>query len=141
MYSAAIICYGAFLLVGIGTFKQFSVMFKGIPVFWMAAVYSFNVLYGICNVYCGGRLLRSENWARKVVVAFTSANIVISFILNKTVMTNFKEYVFSAASKIPPDMAEPLYNYTIFFIVMTTLFELGAVVLFTRPSVIARFTK
>jgi len=139
MYSVAIICYGAFLLVGVGTFNQFSVMFKGIPVFWMVAVYSFNVLYGICNVYCGSQLLKGEDWARKVVVGLTSANIVISFILNKTVMTNFKEYVFSAASKIPPDMAGPLYSYTIFFVIMTTLFELGAVVLFTRPSVIARF--
>ena len=116
-------------------------MFKGLLSVVTAASYVFSIVYGICGVYCGMKILRLEDWARKAMVALTSASIVLGIFVNKTVMLNFKEYLLSGKVPIEPEMVGPVYNCMIVLTVLVTLFELSIVFFLTRQKVIEQFRK
>ena len=139
IYGTAVILYGVYNLIGIGNYRQFTVMFKGIPGFATVLIYLFSIIYGICGVYCGSRILKFEDWARKAVVGLTSTSVALGFMLNKTVMFNFREYILSQKAAIPPELAGPVYRYMVVFIVLLTVFELSIIVFFTRHNIVNRF--
>ena len=135
----AVMVFGAYNLLGVGSYKNFAIMFKPLPAFIIISIYAFTVLYGICGVYCGSRMLRFENWARQIVVGMTALSIVLSFVLNGTVMRNFKELIASGEVEIPPDMTGSIYVYAAVIMAIVTLFELAIVFYFTRPKIVEAF--
>lgn len=139
VFGIAVIIYGVYNLLGIGNFRQFAAMLAGIPNPVVLIVYGFSIFYAVCCVYCGTRIIRYEDWARKVVVALTSVSVLSGFLLRGTIMANFREYVISQSPNMPPNMLNSLYNYTMILAVISTIFELAVIIFFTRRSVADEF--
>ncbi|MBD3426635.1 MAG: hypothetical protein GF409_05345 [Candidatus Omnitrophica bacterium] len=139
IYGVLLIAFGIYNLLGVGAYKQFSVLFKTIPQAVTVAMYVFTILYGISAAYCGNRILHLENWARKLIVGMTSISVITGFLLNKTVLSNFKEYIMTEQAKVPPEMAGSVYTYAVFMTAAITIFELSVIYFFTRPSVVEQF--
>ena len=139
VFGVAVILYGVYNLLGIGNYKQFAVMLAGIPHLAVLLVYAFSIFYAVSCVYCGTRVMRHEDWARKMVLVLTSASVLLGFLLRGTVMANLREYVFSQNANMPAGMAGSIYNYAVAFTVLATLFELAVIVFFTRRSVVEQF--
>ncbi len=141
IYGIAIIAFGIYNLLGVGGYKQFSLMFKPLAPALIFAIYLFTILYGICAIYCGTRLLRLENWARKLVLGLTTVSVISGFFLNKTVMANFKEFMLTEQSGVSPEMSGTVYTYAVFITAFITLFELSIIYFFTRPKIAGQFNK
>lgn len=141
VYGIALIAFGIYNLLGVGAYKQFSLMFSPLPPPLIVAIYVFTILYGICAVYCGSRVLRLEDWARKLIVSLTAVSVVSGFFLNKTVMANFKEFIMTEQSGVPPGMSGTVYTYAVFLTAFVTLFELSVIYFFTRPKIAGQFRK
>ncbi|MFH1552587.1 MAG: hypothetical protein ABID83_02995 [Candidatus Omnitrophota bacterium] len=141
VYSIAIISFGVYNLMGVGNYGQFSLMFKGLPSVVIAAAYVFTILYGICAVYCGIRILKLEDWARKTIVGLAAVSVISGFLLNRTVMTNLKNFLMTEESQITADMVAPVYTYAVVFVALVTVFELSLIYYFTRPGVISQFRR
>ena len=139
IYGYTIIAYGVLSLLGVGNFKQFSIMFAGLNKLIIIGLYIFTLLYGICGIYCGNKILRLEDWARKVIIGFTSASIIIGFSLNRLVLSNLKVFLLSEQSKIPPDQISSAYSLTVLFMAIATIFELSIIFFFTRHSITEQF--
>jgi hypothetical protein len=139
VYGIALVVFGLYNLIGVGSYGQFSMMFKPLAAPFIVAIYLFTILYGICAVYCGTRILRLENWARKVMIAMTSVSVVSGLLLNRTVMANFKEFIMTEQSRVPPEIAGSVYNYAIIMTAAITLFELSVIFFFTRPRIASQF--
>jgi hypothetical protein len=139
IYGIALVVYGVYNLVGIGSYGQFASMFKPLPPVVITAVYVFTILYGICGVYCGTKILKLEDWARKIIVALTTVSLISGLLLNRTVMANFKDFLMSGQAKVTPDMVGPVYTYAIVFTALAAFFELSIIYYFTRPGVIQQF--
>lgn len=139
-YAFAVILLGIYNLLGTGDFKSFAMMFKGVNVAGIWCVYVFTVFYGICDVYCGTRIMRLEDWARKAVVSVTFVNVVLGFIFNKTVFANFKVFLDSGMAGVAADKVPSLYKYAVILAALVTLFEISVVFYFTRPSVKKMFS-
>ncbi|MFC1548922.1 hypothetical protein ACFL5E_03075 [Candidatus Omnitrophota bacterium] len=135
----AIIVFGIYNLLGVGAYKQFSMMFQPLPKIIILSLYLFTVFYGICGVYCGTKILRLEDWARKVIVALTTINVISSLLLNRTVMANFKVFIQTEQSRVPPEIASDIYIYAVVLTAVVTIFELSIIYFFTRPKVIEQF--
>ncbi|MGB2631059.1 MAG: hypothetical protein WBD24_02895 [Candidatus Omnitrophota bacterium] len=138
-FGFAIVAYGIYNLLGAGSFKQFSIMFKGMPGLGIVGLYAFTLFYGICCVYCGIKALKLEDWARKTIVVLASISVILGFFLNRMVIRNFKEFILSDQSGITSGMMNGVYNYTIIIIVLATLFEISVIFYFTRPGVVRQF--
>jgi hypothetical protein len=134
-YAFAVIFFGIYNLLGTGNFQSFAMMFKGVSVLGVWCIYVFTVFYGICDVYCGTRIMRLEDWARKVAVFVTFVNVVLSFVFNKTVFANFRIFLDSGKAGIAADKVPSLYKYAVILAALVTLFEISVVFYFTRPSV------
>ncbi|MFH1877485.1 MAG: hypothetical protein ABH883_01590 [Candidatus Omnitrophota bacterium] len=139
IYGTAVMVYGAYNLLGTGGYKHFSGMFQPLPAFIIFCLYLFTVIYGICGIYCGVRILRLENWARKVMVIFTAISVISGFFLNRTVMNNFKTLLVSGKTEIPLEMAGTAYNYILVFTALIALFELSIIYFFTRVDIKKQF--
>ena len=141
MYGAAFIMYGVYNLFAASDYKSFCIMLNGSPIFLVNGAYTFSTMYGVLCVYCGMKIFSREDWARKVIIFMVSLSVVFGFIFSKMIMSNFREYVFSAASGIPPAQRSFVYLSAAVFTVLATVFELSAIVFFTRPAVAGRFRK
>ena len=139
VYGTAVIMFGAYNLLGAGNYRQFSLMFRPLTPLLITALYIFTILYGICGVYCGTRVLKLENWARKTVVGLTAFSVISGFLLNRTVMANFKEFLLSERVSIAPDMVGQVYTYAVIITAVVTIFELSVIYYFTRPEVVKQF--
>ena len=61
-------------------------------------------------------------------------------VLNKTVLGNFKELIFSGKlAGITQEMVAPVYRYTVVLTALVTLFEISVVYFFTRSDVREQF--
>jgi len=138
-YGIAIIVYGVFNLVGLGSFSQFSPMFNPLPHLVIVSVYAFTIFYGICGVYCGSKILKLENWARKFMISVTAINLIAAFLLNRTVMSNLRDFLYSGEVGIPASAAPVAYMSVVIFTVLFAIFELSIIYFLTRPSVAKQF--
>ena len=139
IYAVLIIIYGAFNLLGSGNFSQFSMMFKPLAAPVILAAYVFTILYGVCGVYCGIRMLKLDEWARKAVVIMTAISVITGFFMTRTAMANYKEFILSGEAGVPAGTEAVTYNYVVAFIILATLFELSIVFFLTRPNVVNQF--
>ncbi len=139
IYAAAVMVFGAYSLLGAGSYASFALMFKGTNDAVVRGIYIFTVFYGICDIYCGSRMLRVEDWARKMVIILASMSVVLGFVFNGTVFANFKEFLTSGKAGVPPDEALIFYRYAVIFSALVTAFEISVVFYFTRPSVKKQF--
>lgn len=139
VYSTAVMMFGVYTLLGSGSYGNFSSMFKGINGAVVLMIYSFTVFYGICGIYCGSKMLKLEDWARKMVIAVTSVSVLMSFALNRTVFENFKSFLASGKAGIAAEQAVPVYRYAVILAALVTLFEISVVFYLTRPSVRKNF--
>ena len=139
VYGIMIIALGVYNLVGIGNYGQFSFMFRPLPPVLVTAIYVFTILYGICGVYCGTKILRLEDWARRVIVGVTAVSVLSGLLLNRTVMANFRDFLLLEQSRVAPELIEPVYRYTIILGVLSAIFELSIIYFFTRPKVTEQF--
>ena len=139
VYGSALIVLGMYNLISIGNYKQFCFMFRPLIPALIAAVYLFTILYSICSVYCGARILKLEDWARKTIVGLTSLSVLLGLFLNRIVMVNFKEFLLLDKSGITPDMIGPVYNYAVVIVALVTIFELSVIYYFTRRAVVSQF--
>ncbi|MBF0216219.1 MAG: hypothetical protein HQL30_04405 [Candidatus Omnitrophica bacterium] len=141
VFSYLIIFYGVYHLLGIGDFEHFSIMFKGLPKVVTLFLYFFSVLYGVCGLYSGAKILKKEDWARKFFLVLTVVSVVLGFGVGSTVIANFREFIFSKASGIPSAYAQDVFRMGLVFTSLATVFELAVVVFFTRPRIVALFRK
>ncbi|GEM_PF-1930097 len=141
IYGTVIIIFGAYNLIGIGSYKQFSMMFQPLSSVLIIALYMFTILYGICGVYCGIRILKLEDWARQVIVGLAAVSVISGLLLNRMVMSNFRDFLLSEQSGISPELIEPVYRYTVLLSALITVFELSVIYFFTRPKVVNQFRR
>lgn len=142
IYSTILMVSGLYNLLGVGKYPQFALLFEGIAPILIKAMYVFTILYGICNIYCGMRMFKLEDWARKVVVGLASFSIVSGLFLNRIVMANFKEMLLSGTfPEVDAAMVMPIYNSTIIVTALVTLFEISVVYFFTRRDIKEQFNK
>lgn len=135
IYITAVMIFGAYSLLGAGSYSGFALMFKGVNGLAVRGIYIFTVFYGICDIYCGSRMLRAEDWARKMVVVLTSMSVVLGFVFNGTVFASFKEFLASGNAGVQPGQALTFYRYAVILSALVTAFEISVVFYFTRPSV------
>jgi len=140
IYGVLLILYGLYNLVGLGSYGQFSMMFRPLVTPVVIAIYGFTALYGICGVYCGIKILRLEDWARRLMVVMTAVSVTVGLLLNRLVMGNFMEFLAQEASQVPPDMAGSVYRFAVILTVLVTLFELSIIYYFTRPGITRQFS-
>lgn len=140
-YGIALIVYGAYTLMGLGDYAQFGGMFKPLSGSIVLLVYLFTIFYGICGIYCGNRILKLEDWARRMMVGLTTISVIAGFLLNRIVMKNFDVMLSSSESGVTPDMAPSVYKFAVIFTALVTLFELSVVYYLTRPAVASQFKK
>lgn len=140
-YGVAIIAYGIYNLLGAGNYKQFTLMFNPLPTAAIVALYVFTVFYAISCLYCGLRILRLEDWARKLMVILTAISVTLGLLLNRLVIGNFKEFLLSEEAGIPPEAVGPVFTYTVIFVAIVTVFELSIIYFFTRPGVVQKFKR
>ena len=141
IFAIVIIGYGTFNLLGLSAYKNFTTMLEGIPHFFIPAIYAFTCFYAMCGIYCGLRILKLEDWARKFMVALTSISVVLGLLLNRTTLANFKIFAASSESQLSPDMVSDAYMYAVILVVFSTIFELALIYFFTRPQVANQFQK
>ena len=139
VYSTAVMMFGVYTLLGSGSYGNFSSMFKGLNGAVVMVIYSFTVFYGICGIYCGSKMLKLEDWARKMVIAVTSTSVLMSFAINRTVFENFKVFLASGKAGVAAEQAVPVYRYAVILAALVTLFEISVVFYLTRPSVRKNF--
>ncbi len=139
IYGVIIIVFGMYTLMGVSSYGQFALMFKGLPYYVTAAVYGFTALYGICGVYCGTGIMKLENWARRIMVVMASVSVVSGLMLNRIVVSNFKELLISRKTDFPPDLVGMACNYAVIMTAAVTCFELSLVYFFTRQAVKRQF--
>ncbi|MFC1570405.1 hypothetical protein ACFL4E_01340 [Candidatus Omnitrophota bacterium] len=139
IYGFAIVAYGVYNLLGLTNYKNFWMMLEGLPSVIITLIYLFTCLYAVCGVYCGLRILRLEEWARKVMITLTSISVLLGLALNRLVMGNFKAFVESGGGGVLPDQASEVYMYAMIVMVLATLFEISVVYFFTRPNVSKQF--
>ncbi len=138
-FGVAIIVLGVYNLIGIGNYRQFALMFKGLSNLVSISAYVFTILYGVCGIYCGIKILRLEDWARRAIIWLTVVSVISGLGLNRPVMSNFREMLFSGQLGVEPDMMSPVYRYAIAFTALVTLFEMSVIFFFTRPGVVKQF--
>lgn len=138
-YATAIMIFGVYNLLGSGSYGNFSAMFKGLNSAVVAGIYAFTVFYGICDVYCGSKMLKLEDWARKMVVGVTSISVILSFVLNKTVFTNFKDFISSGKAGVSLEQSGAIYKSAVILAALVTVFEISVVFFLTRPAVRRQF--
>ncbi len=138
-YAIALMIYGAYNLLGALNYGQFADMLKGIPQPLLMLVYVFIVFYSICCVYCGSKILRLEDWARRFMVVLSAASVILGVVINPMVMRNFREFLASDSAGITPEMAGPVFRYIVALTFIFTLFEISVIYFFTRPRVAAQF--
>ena len=139
IYGMAIVVFGFYNLLGAGDYGHFKTMFQPLPAFVITGIYFFTVFYGICGVYCGRKILKLEDWSRKLMVVLTVISVVSGLALNRIVMANFREFLQSGNINIPPDMIGPVSSYMVVLTVLITLFEMSVIYYFTRPGVAHQF--
>ncbi len=139
IFTTAVMIFGVYSLLGAGNYASFALMFKGVNGAAVRGIYLFTVFYGICGVYCGSRMLRAEDWARKMVVVLASMSVILGFALNGTVFANFKEFLASGKAGVRPDEVPAFYRYAVILSALVTAFEISVVFYFTRPSVKKQF--
>ncbi|HNX90761.1 MAG TPA: hypothetical protein PKY78_02825 [Candidatus Omnitrophota bacterium] len=139
IYAGVVVGYGFYMLLGAADFSYVSSLMKGLPYFAILAIYAFMVLYGVTGVYCGMRMMRFENWARRVIVVMTSVSLIQGFLIGNLVMSNFKEFVMSGKAGLPVQDAGMAYQAAAFMTVISTILEISILVFFTRGSVIKSF--
>lgn len=139
VYGRLIVVFGIYTLLGTGAYGQFSLMFRGLAPVFIIALYAFTILYGISGVYCGLKILRLEDWARKLVLILTLISAVSGLFLNRIAMSNFKDYISSGRVTISPDIIDPMYKYAVVLTAIVTIFELSIIFFFTRPNVARQF--
>jgi len=135
-----IIIFGAYVLLGVGNYGQFALMFKPLPAAITIAVYLFTVFYGISAIYCGSRILKLEDWARRMMMILAVVSVTSGILLNRIVMSNFKEYIAAGKVEVPPELVGPVYTYAVIITAIVTLFELSIIYFFTRPKVSSQFS-
>ena len=139
VYAIALMIYGAYNLLGALNYGQFAEILKGIPAPVVMLIYVFIVFYSICCVYCGSKILRLEDWARRLIIILSAASVILGVIINPLVIRNFREFIASGAAGITPEMAEPMFRYIVALTFIFTLFEISVIYFFTRPRVAAQF--
>lgn len=141
IYGITLMLFGLYNLLGVGDFKNFSIMFKGMDRPLVMGIYAFTAFYGICQIYCGPRLIRLEEWARKIVVITTSVSVILGLLLNRTVIANFREFLTSKQADISPELVGPVFKYAIVFTALVTLYELSIIYFFTRTDIKEHFIR
>ncbi len=141
VYAVAIIAFGVYTLLGAGSYKQFSVMFQGVPPAVIICIYAFTIFYGICGIYCGSKITRLEDWARKMILSVTVISVLSGFLLNGIVMANLKNFLASNTAQIPPEITGSVYKYAVILTALATLYELSVIYFFTRPRVREQFKR
>ena len=139
VYGITVIAYGVYNLLGLANYKNFWIMLEGLPPALITGIYVFTSFYAVCGVYCGLRIMRLEDWARKVIIALTSVSVLLGLALNRTVMANFRTFVESGGGGVMPDQVSEVYMYAMIVLVVATLFEISIVYFFTRPNVSRQF--
>ncbi len=140
VYGIMIIIFGAYVLIGVGNYSQFALMFKPLPGAVTIAVYLFTVFYGISAIYCGSRILKLEDWARRMMMILAVVSVTSGILLNRIVMSNFKEYIASGKVEVPAEFVGPVYTYAVVITAIVTLFELSIIYYLTRPKVAEQFS-
>jgi hypothetical protein len=139
-YGIALVVYGVYNLLGTVNRGQFALMFEGLPPLLVTSLYVFTAFYSICCAYCGLKILKLEDWARRLITVLTAISVLLGILLNKLVMANFRVFLASEGSGLTPDMVEPVFRYMVALTFVFTLFELSLIYFFTRPRVTAQFT-
>lgn len=139
VYGVAIIAYGVYNLLGLANYRNFRAMFEGMPPFLITALYVFTSVYAVCGVYCGARIMRLEDWARKVVITLTSVSVLLGLVFNRTVTSNFRLFIESGGGGVTPDQVNAVYMSAVMITVLATLFEISVIWFLTRPGVSRQF--
>ncbi|MDD5634041.1 MAG: hypothetical protein PHW46_02055 [Candidatus Omnitrophica bacterium] len=139
-YSTAIVIYGLYILVGAGNYRQFLIMFKGLDPFLVYVIYFFTVLYGISCLYCGVKIRKLEDWARKLMIIMTAISVASGLFLNRIAISNMRIYLLSGREAIPANVVETVFISSVIITAFTALFELSIIFFFTRPGVVREFS-
>ncbi len=139
VYGRLIVLFGIYNLVSIGSLKEFAGMFKPLAPALVASIYFFTVFYGVCAVYCGIRILRLADWARKKMLVLVPISVVSGLFLNRIVMDNFRKTLEAGSFQVSLEASISVLRAAVIIMALITVFELSIIYFFTRPSVIAQF--
>lgn len=140
-FGIALIVFGFYNLLGGLNYEHFALLLGGVPGIWIRPIYLFAVFYGICCVYCGFKILKLENWARNLIIILSAVSVLLGAVFTGTIMENFRVFLSTPDSGVPPDAADIIFRYTVIVTVILNLFELSVIYFFTRPEVASRFRK
>jgi len=135
IFSVAVILYGIYNLAGAADYDGFTSMFKSLPALVVMMLYGFVVAYGVSGVYCGMRLTKLEDWARKVIVFMTSVSIIMGFLLNRMVMDSLRDVLLTDRTQLQIKGLDASYSSLVALVIVTTVLEISIVVFFTFPKV------
>lgn len=139
IYASSLIFYGAYTLLGATSYQQFSKVFMDFPTPAIFSVYLFTVLYGVCCVYCGLRLPKLENWARKTIIIAATISIVLGLSLNPMLSRNIRHLVDSGVIETSTISSDVMVRIMFFLTALLTMYELSVIYFFSRRSVKSMF--
>lgn len=134
-----LIIYGVINLLGAANYKDIKMLCTGLPSAVIFAIYIFGVAYGVSCIFCGTKMLRLEDWARKTAIVFTFISLLLGLLLMPLAQKNLS--VFYPTNIAWQDVSlGVLKKITMTFNVIFVAFELAFIYFFTRPRIKEHFS-
>jgi uncharacterized membrane protein YsdA (DUF1294 family) len=136
IFAIAFIIYGVFNLMGLASYNDFALLCKGWPRFAVSGIYAFGILYGILGIFCGSKILKHEDWARKTAIMLVLASLLVGLFTTPVIFRNLEHFYLAKGEGTTFDAVRGSFLVSAF---LFTSFELSFVFYFTRSRVKALF--
>lgn len=139
VYAASLIIYGLYVMFGMGTFSQFSLLFMTQTRSVSLSLYCFLMVYGVICLYCGTRLFKSANWARRTVLVFVTISIILGIFFSPTAIRNISFLAYTGQLYIPVGPVEQAVRAAVLLTFLFSAYELSLIFFFTRKKIKKQF--
>lgn len=140
MFAVAHIIYGIFNLFGLNNYKDFKNLLTGYPEAVIFIIYGFGIVYGIMCIFCGSKILKLEDWARRIAVILVIASLFLGLFTNPVALKNIRTF-YGYGQQFGGADPEAVIKGFLLFAIFFTLYELAFVFYFTRGRVKEHFRK
>ncbi|MCK4463053.1 MAG: hypothetical protein KAU58_01945 [Candidatus Omnitrophica bacterium] len=134
IFAAAHIIYGIINLFGLGNYKDFKNLLTGYPNAVIFLIYGFGIIYGIMCIFCGSKILKLEDWARRTAVMLVIVSLFLGLFTNPVALKNIRTFYGYGQQFGGADIDTVIKSFLLFAIIFT-LYELAFVFYFTRSKI------
>ena len=115
-------------------YKEFKSLFTGYPNQIILLIYGFGIMYGIMCIFCCTKILKLENWARKIAVGLVAISLFLGLFTNPVALKNIR-MLYEQGQQFGGLTLDTIIKSFLIFAVIFTLYELMFVFYFTRSKI------